>query len=132
SLNVAERARYRERALTGHHVQPDPRTLVAVLVGIERVVPAAEMLRRSAAADDILRARIGDGLFHLVTEHDREPVELALGAAVDGVLPAHVRPARVDRQLVGDVAVSDPLLNAVIDVAFQAGPGVVMERAVTL
>src|SRR5205085_8813769 len=81
----------------------DPRALVAVLVGVDRVVPAAEVGR--AAADDVLCARIGDRLLDLVTQDDRLAVELAGGAAVDGVLAADIRAAGVDRQDVRHVRV---------------------------
>ena len=129
--DVADRARDRlRRSGGGEQVLADPRALVAVLVGVEGVVPAAEV--RWARADDILGPRIGDRLLDLVSGHDREAVELAAGVAVDGVLAAHVRAARVDRELVGDVAVRDPLLEAVVGIALDAGLGVVVERAVAL
>src|SRR5207248_8715087 len=108
----------------------DPRALVAVLVGVDRVVPAAEVGR--AAADDVLCARIGDRLLDLVTQDDRLAVELAGGAAVDGVLAADIRAAGVDRQDVRHVRVREVRLNRVVGAVLDAWLRVVVEGAVAL
>src|SRR5579875_1520580 len=96
---VAHRAWYRQHGLLrGQRILADPRALVADLVGVDRVVPAAEVADGQAATGNVLRARVGDRLDDLVTERDREAVQLALRWGIDRVLAAQVDPARVDRQ----------------------------------
>src|SRR6185312_15222246 len=136
ALDVAHRPRDRQnlRAAGDRAGQrlADPRALVAVLVGVERVVPAAQLLLAFAAADDVLGAGIGDRLLDLVAEHDRDPVELAFGAGVDGVFAAVVGAAfAVDLQHVGHVRVGDARRDAVVEAVLDARLGVVVEGAVS-
>src|SRR5579884_3341792 len=127
ALDVAHGPRYRgDRGLLGQAGDDQrlahPRALVAVLVGVERVIPAAVVgLRGGPAAHDVLRSGIGDRLLDLVPEDDAEAVQLARGAAIHGVLAAHVGAAGVDGERVRHVRVGDARRDAVVDPALEVG-----------
>src|ERR1700761_33615 len=58
--DVPERARDRRRgSLGGEQVLAHPGALVAVLVGVDGVVPTTDLLSAGAAADHVLGTRIG-------------------------------------------------------------------------
>src|ERR1700676_958610 len=89
ALDVAHRAGNRRHGRlsrqTADERLADPGALVAVLVGVDGVVPTAEVRGVEPATEDVLGSRVGHRLLDLVAEHDRDPVELAGGPAVDCV-----------------------------------------------
>src|SRR5262249_10470706 len=72
ALDVAQRARDRGHVAGAGQRFAHPCALVAILVGVQGVVPGAKVLGVQTAAVDVLGARIGDRLLDLVAEDDRE------------------------------------------------------------
>src|SRR5579884_724086 len=133
ALDVAHGARDGQDVRTGQAGggrQADVGTLVTVLVGVQRVVPAAVIAGPAAGdfADPVLCARIGDGLLNFMTQPDRVPVKGPRLVHDSRTAPATGR-WQVGQVRVGDV-LTDPQVRVVVAVARRPVQRVVVEGAV--